>query len=120
MNTLRFTELLLIGSLVLSSGCKKASLVAEASHESSQTIQLVDIATDATDPYDSSDTEPSIAVNPTNPNEISVVAFSGAWGDGGRETEVSTGVTCRRYLHQHPVGRARGIRRLRTIRLATW
>ncbi|MGB6474092.1 MAG: sialidase family protein [Candidatus Sulfotelmatobacter sp.] len=82
MNSMRFPELLVIGCLVLSSACKKASSVAESSHESSETIQLVDIATDATDPYDSSDTEPSIAVNPANPNEIAVVAFSGAWGDG--------------------------------------
>ncbi len=41
---------------------------------------LVDIATDATDPFNSADNEPSIAVNPANPLEIAVVAFSGNWG----------------------------------------
>ncbi len=40
---------------------------------------LVDIATDATDPSNLGDTEPSIAVNPVNPMEISVVSFSEGW-----------------------------------------
>jgi hypothetical protein len=39
----------------------------------------VNIATDATDPGNAGDTEPSIAVNPTNPNEVVVVSFSGNW-----------------------------------------
>jgi len=39
----------------------------------------VNIATDATDTLNSGDTEPSIAVNPTNPNEVVVVSFSGNW-----------------------------------------
>ena len=39
----------------------------------------VNIATDATDTANSGDTEPSIAVNPTNPNEVVVVSFSGNW-----------------------------------------
>jgi len=39
----------------------------------------VNIATDATDPLNNGDTEPSIAVNPTNPNEVVVVSFSGNW-----------------------------------------
>ena len=42
-------------------------------------IRQVDIATDVTDPSNLGDTEPSIAVNPVNPLEISVVAFSGGW-----------------------------------------
>src|SRR5690348_9471465 len=47
-------------------------------------IVLRDIATDQTDRTSESDAEPSIAVNPLNPNEIAVVAFSGNWGpDGG-------------------------------------
>jgi hypothetical protein len=39
----------------------------------------VNIATDATDTANAGDTEPSIAVNPTNPNEVVVVSFSGNW-----------------------------------------
>jgi hypothetical protein len=39
----------------------------------------VNIATDATDTGNSGDTEPSIAVNPANPNEVVVVSFSGNW-----------------------------------------
>lgn len=42
-------------------------------------VRQVNIATDATDPANSADTEPSIAVNPTNPLDIAVVAFSGNW-----------------------------------------
>jgi hypothetical protein len=40
---------------------------------------LVDIATDTTDPFNRADSEPSIAVDPSNPRNISVVAFSGRW-----------------------------------------
>lgn len=40
---------------------------------------MVDIATDATDPRNLRDAEPSIAVNPLNPREISIVAFSEPW-----------------------------------------
>jgi hypothetical protein len=43
---------------------------------------LIDIATDATDPANLADTEPSIAVNPQNPQEIVVVTFSEGWGPG--------------------------------------
>ena len=43
---------------------------------------LVDIATNATDPFNLADTEPSIAVNPQNPQEIVVVSFSEGWGPG--------------------------------------
>lgn len=42
--------------------------------------RLVDIAGDANDPSNLSDTEPSIAVNPANPNEIAIVTFSESWG----------------------------------------
>src|SRR5437879_2740747 len=49
-------------------------------HASAQAIPLVDIATDATDPSNLGDTEPSIAVNPRNPNQIAVVTFSEGWG----------------------------------------
>ena len=41
--------------------------------------QLVDIANNATDPSNLVDAEPSIAVNPLNPNDIAVVSFSGGW-----------------------------------------
>jgi hypothetical protein len=40
---------------------------------------LVDIVNDATDPMNLEDSEPSIAVNPLNANEISVIAFPNAW-----------------------------------------
>lgn len=40
---------------------------------------MVDIATDATDPANLGDAEPSIAVNPRNPREISIIAFSEPW-----------------------------------------
>ena len=43
---------------------------------------LVDIATDATDPGHFADTEPSIAVNPANVQDIAVVTFSEPWGPG--------------------------------------
>ncbi|HKO36028.1 MAG TPA: sialidase family protein [Pyrinomonadaceae bacterium] len=47
---------------------------------SAQTIK--DIATNATDPSNLSDTEPSIAVDPTNPNRIAIVTFAENWGPG--------------------------------------
>jgi hypothetical protein len=40
---------------------------------------LVDVVNDATDPTNLDDSEPSIAVNPINPLEIAIVAFSGSW-----------------------------------------
>ncbi|MBI3909715.1 MAG: DUF11 domain-containing protein [Armatimonadetes bacterium] len=43
---------------------------------------IVDIATNATDPFNLDDAEPSIAVNPANPLEISVVTFAEGWGPG--------------------------------------
>jgi hypothetical protein len=58
-----------------------------------RTAFIQDIAVDSTDPDDEADTEPSIAVNPQNPNEIAVVAFSGRWdpddaGTNGSRVEV--------------------------------
>jgi hypothetical protein len=44
---------------------------------------LVDIANDLTDPLNLDDSEPSIAVNPIDPQQIAVTAFSGStWGNG--------------------------------------
>jgi hypothetical protein len=45
---------------------------------------MVNIASDATDPTNRRDAEPSIAVNPRNPLEISVVTFSEGWGSGAK------------------------------------
>src|SRR2546421_7969617 len=45
---------------------------------SAQTIK--DIATNATDPSNLPDTEPSIAVDPTNPMRIAIVTFAENWG----------------------------------------
>lgn len=56
-----------------------AALVLGSARPSSAQARQVDIATDATDTANSADTEPSIAVNPTNPLDIAVVAFSGNW-----------------------------------------
>jgi hypothetical protein len=42
-------------------------------------VSVKDIATDALDPNNLADTEPSIAVNPQNPEEIAIVAFSENW-----------------------------------------
>jgi CARDB protein len=53
---------------------------------------LIDIATDATDPFNLADTEPSIAVNPANPLEIAVVAFSGNWGPAVTGAQVNAPV----------------------------
>ncbi|HEX4953089.1 MAG TPA: sialidase family protein [Thermoanaerobaculia bacterium] len=41
--------------------------------------QLVDVATNATDPSNLADTEPSISVNPLNPQEIVIATFSEGW-----------------------------------------
>ena len=49
-------------------------------HAGIEEIFITDIATDATDPCDLPDGEPSIAVNPKNPNEIVVLTFSEGWG----------------------------------------
>jgi hypothetical protein len=51
---------------------------------------LTDIATDATDPCNFTDSEPSIAVNPRNPQEIVILTFSEAWGPSkNSRTDVS-------------------------------
>jgi len=57
-----------------------AAFFLASSNKTDAIATLVDIANDATDPLNMADTEPSIAVNPTNPLEIAVVAFSGNWG----------------------------------------
>jgi hypothetical protein len=44
--------------------------------------RITNVATDATDPFNLDDSEPSIAVNPTNPLQIVIVAFSENWGTG--------------------------------------
>jgi hypothetical protein len=54
----------------------------QAKGEQAPPPPLVDVATDATDPNSFSDTEPSIAVNPTNPLDIAVVTFAEPWGPG--------------------------------------
>ncbi|MGB9181728.1 MAG: choice-of-anchor D domain-containing protein [Pyrinomonadaceae bacterium] len=41
---------------------------------------IMDVATDATDPTDRADTEPSIAVDPSDPLRIAIVSFSEPWG----------------------------------------
>jgi CARDB protein len=67
---------------ILRSG--RARLVAAAflmvSSNAALGASLVDIANDASDPFNLGDTEPSIAVNPTDPNKIAVVSFSENWG----------------------------------------
>src|SRR3989442_10466286 len=45
-----------------------------------QTIK--DIATDATDPNNLRDSEPSIAVDPSNPMRIAILSFAENWGGG--------------------------------------
>lgn len=59
----------------------------------SQTI--LDVATDATDPTNRGDTEPSIAVDPSNPLRIAIVSFSEPWGALGAPVWMSNdgGVT---------------------------
>jgi hypothetical protein len=56
-----------------------SGLVVTLADASSAQVRQVNIPTDATDVANSGDTEPSIAVNPVNPLEIVVVAFSGNW-----------------------------------------
>ena len=53
---------------------------AAALSSASPPIKLVDVATASTDPSNLPDSEPSIAVNPKNPNEIAIVTFSEGWG----------------------------------------
>jgi hypothetical protein len=53
------------------------SILSDPTEMAGATIK--DMATDANDPSNLGDTEPSIAVNPINPQEIAVVAFSEPW-----------------------------------------
>src|SRR2546423_8671930 len=46
-----------------------------------QAVQT-DIATNANDPSNLDDSEPSIAINPANPLEISIVTFCESWAPG--------------------------------------
>jgi prealbumin domain-containing protein len=55
---------------------------AGASSSPAGAATIRDIATNATDPFNLADTEPSIAVNPVNPNDIVVVTFSESWMPG--------------------------------------
>jgi hypothetical protein len=66
-----------------------AALLLATSRKGEAVATLVDIANDVTDASNSADTEPSIAVNPTNPLEIAVVAFSGNWGAGPTGAQIS-------------------------------
>jgi hypothetical protein len=73
----------------------------------SQTIK--DVASDATDPTDRADTEPSIAVDPSNRLRIAIVSFSEPWGAGvGAPVWMSTdgGVTWTKItvIPQPPTG----------------
>src|SRR5205823_1289369 len=56
------------------------SLIAAPRQAGAQTVQ-VNVATDITDPFEWDDSEPSIAVNPLNPNEITIITFSEGWDD---------------------------------------
>lgn len=70
---------LLASATLLNSGSNAASPPGVVAPAASCTATLVDIATDTTDPANLADTEPSIAVNPANPMQISVVSFSEGW-----------------------------------------
>ncbi|HEX9943512.1 MAG TPA: hypothetical protein VGG03_15980 [Thermoanaerobaculia bacterium] len=67
-----------------------------------------DIATNANDPNNQRDTEPSIAVNPTNPNDIVVVTFAEGWGPGTSAPiwrSTNGGVTwAKSFILPQPVG----------------
>jgi hypothetical protein len=73
------------GGVVLLAGCflflsvLAVGLPRAIALQNPPTAVIVDIATDATDPNNLSDNEPSIAVNPKDPNEIAVVSFSDPW-----------------------------------------
>jgi hypothetical protein len=58
------------------------ALIAFAFPRSGNSQTIKDIATNATDPSNLADTEPSIAVDPSNPLRIAVVSFSEPWGAG--------------------------------------
>jgi hypothetical protein len=63
--------------------CLPAIVAATAAEEVARvdapTAIVVDLASDANDPDSLADTEPSIAINPMNPDEIAVVSFSDPW-----------------------------------------
>src|SRR5262249_20747714 len=71
------------------------------------TLTVVDIATDDTDAMNLEDTEPSIAVNPINPDEIAVVTFSERWGPSAMAPvwKSSDGGTSWRKVFQIPMPR---------------
>lgn len=56
-------------------------------------IVLRNIASDQTDPNHTDDGEPSIAVNPTNANQIAVVTFSETWNWNRRQPEAPVWLT---------------------------
>ena len=67
---------LFVVAIVVTFACYPSRLIAQAT--------IKDIATNATDPSNLADTEPSIAVNPTNAKDIVVVTFSENWGTNTR------------------------------------
>lgn len=71
-----------VGMKLLRRICSCATLLLVFGHGAIGWSQarVVDIANDANDPSNLEDSEPSIAVNPLNPLEIVIVAFSEAWG----------------------------------------
>lgn len=75
----KFVRVFCIAFIGLTAGCGQSANKTDSQKQVQWTIPLVDIATDATDPQNLDDAEPSIAVNPANPLEIAVVAFSGNW-----------------------------------------
>ena len=74
-------EIFILAFIVLSSCNKSTSPSPKEEHVIAPSIQLIDIADDKSDQSNYDDSEPSIAVNPKNPKEIAVVAFSGSWGE---------------------------------------
>jgi len=61
------------------SGLLAAAIIIRTAGASDAQVRQVNVATDATDPSNLGDTEPSIAVNPRNPQEVVIVAFSEKW-----------------------------------------
>src|SRR6266404_3046656 len=64
-------------TFLLAAAVALGSILSEPAEMAAATIK--DMATDANDLSNLGDTEPSIAVNPINPQEIAVVAFSEPW-----------------------------------------
>jgi hypothetical protein len=67
------------GSILLSGWISAGVSIAAGVAPAHAQIELIDVATDTTDPDNRDDSEPSIAVNPVNPNHVVVVTFSGGW-----------------------------------------